>query len=464
MATLQDVVEALKHVADCTGRWTIDDFADYHGSLGLSPQQLDATVTRIRRRHPDLFAPTTGAPVTPPPHPPPAPPAPAAAAPPADGPSDPQRGSAADAMKNAEAALSHVVSAVADFDRHMIEAILHAHQTSDDGQRRLRELEGDIENAVSTLRLDTAVGACELQKYLIGKLREILAVVQDANDDNTSKQALAAAWAALYASQGGAGEPDAPAAPPAEPDTDDEIESYPDVFAADNPGPPEPPRAPAVPAAAPVAPPPMPSLPAPPAGLSPAGGPSGGPPVFGAGPGPQQTPKDRNDTPPAAADEAPPADPIDCPDDATASPEPDPEPEPEPEPAANPTTVTLPNGETVTAASPQLAAAIKAAAEGMPITDAFRQQAISIPPPGTPVAVPIEVSRVIAGDIGMFTDRQALAIGHDKALLDGQIQHITNVTGPSFLGWQHPPALETTAAPTDTEPATPTRPSATVAT
>ena len=90
-------------------------------------------------------------------------------------------------------------------------------------------------------------------------------------------------------------------------------------------------------------------------------------------------------------------------------------------PPAGPTTVTLPNGETVTAASPQLAAAIKAAAGGIPIPDAFRQQGITIPAPGTPVAHPIELSRVTPGDIGMFTDRHALALGHNKAILDGQI-------------------------------------------
>lgn len=50
-------------------------------------------------------------------------------------------------------------------------------------------------------------------------------------------------------------------------------------------------------------------------------------------------------------------------------------------PPQAPTTVTLPNGETVTAASPQLAAAIKAAASGTPIADAFQQQGIAIPLP-----------------------------------------------------------------------------------
>ena len=59
----------------------------------------------------------------------------------------------------------------------------------------------------------------------------------------------------------------------------------------------------------------------------------------------------------------------------------------------------------------------------------------------------------------MFTDRHALALGPDKALLDGQIQHISTVSGPSFLGWDHPPAATATVtAPARPDRPTPTRP------
>jgi hypothetical protein len=119
--------------------------------------------------------------------------------------------------------------------------------------------------------------------------------------------------------------------------------------------------------------------------------------------------------------------------------------------------VTLPDGETVTAASPQLAAAITAAAGGASVADAFHQQGITIPPPGTAVTNPIDPLQVAPGDIGMFTDRHALALGHAKALLDGQIQHIATVSGPSFLGWEHPPAAAATGPATTDTPA-PTRP------
>ena len=125
---------------------------------------------------------------------------------------------------------------------------------------------------------------------------------------------------------------------------------------------------------------------------------------------------------------------------------------------SGPTTVTLPNGETLTAASPQLAAAIEAAAAGTPIAEAFQHEGITIPPPGTAVPDPLDPAQLAPGDIGMFTDRHALALGESRALVNGQIQHISTVTGPSFLGWEHPPVP--VSAPDKTEPPAPTRPAA----
>ena len=113
--------------------------------------------------------------------------------------------------------------------------------------------------------------------------------------------------------------------------------------------------------------------------------------------------------------------------------------EPDAPPADEPTVVKLPNGETVTAPTPQLAAAITAAVGGTPIAEAFRQQGITIPPPGTAVSQPVDPARVLPGDIGILTDRHALALGNGKAVFNNQIQPIASVSGPSFLGWEHPP-------------------------
>jgi hypothetical protein len=465
MATLQDVFDALKHVADCNGRWALDDFADYSGSLGLGPRQLEATLGRIHRRHPELFDPRTGAPVTP-----------APAAPPdrtSGHTGGPQTGQAAEALTNAEAALSRVHSTVAEFDRHMIEAIRHAHSTTEDGQRRLHELEHDIENTAAAMRLDTPMGARDFQRYLIGRLRDIVAVVHEADDDDTSKQALAAAWAALYASQpargrsddpddtDAPGDPAKPGAPAVIPDSD--IDPYVEAPPVDDTAPPDI-GAPAPPAP-PTAPLPMPGFGAPAAGVAPAPGLLGGLPLSGLSSGTEagRAPRYAGDAlvpdEPASGDDRSRQDP----DDGEAC---------SPEPVADetdPCTVTLPNGETVTAATPQLAAVIRSAAEGAPIADAFGRQGITIPAPGTAVADPIDPGRLVPADIGVFTDRHALAVGDGKALLDGQIHDIANVNGPSFLGWQHPPqpataTPPTAAVPAGPEPPTATRPSATVAT
>ena len=103
-------------------------------------------------------------------------------------------------------------------------------------------------------------------------------------------------------------------------------------------------------------------------------------------------------------------------------------------------------------------ASIEAAAAGTPIAEAFQREGITIPPPGTAVPDPVDPAQLAPGDIGMFTDRHALAIGESRALVNGQIQHITTVTGPSFLGWEHPPVPVNT--PAKTAPPTPTRPAA----
>ena len=86
----------------------------------------------------------------------------------------------------------------------------------------------------------------------------------------------------------------------------------------------------------------------------------------------------------------------------------------------------------MTAASPELAAVITAAVAGTPITEAFAQQHITIPPPGSPVTDPVDPHRLVAGDVGILTDRHALALGNGTALLDNRIQPAATVAGPGF--------------------------------
>jgi hypothetical protein len=400
-------------------------------------------------------------------------------------PSDPQRGAAAEAMRDAEVALAQQNSATAHLDLQVVSAILNAHQKTLDGGTALAALQRDVEAAVRTRTdLDTPTGARDFQRFLTGKLREIRAVVAGTGLDDTSKSALMAAWTSLYHASTSDQPNAAGGQQPARSTTastqprgtgepagrDSGADPYLEALLADDPGLfPEDLAAQAPVASAPAAPQ-MPSYPAlggmPGGGMLPTGLPGlgmpGGIPLGGLLPdtGKQRSSEDLEDALLAPEDaptsEQPPAEAPDQTSDTKAA-EPASAPEP---PAAGPTTVTLPTGETVTAASPQLAAAIEAAAGGTPIADAFRQQGITIPPPGTAISDPVDPSRVTAGDIGMFTDRHALALGNSKALLNGQIQHISTVKGPSFLGWEHPPVPSTANVPTKTETPAPTRPAA----
>jgi Domain of unknown function (DUF4226) len=469
MSTYDELLATVRVVRDRTGdpnAW----------QSGLTPTELAAVITptthpdqlatilaKIRQQHPNLFG---AAPADP--HRAPGPPQ-----------GDREHGAAAEAIAGAEAALAHQNSASSQLDLQVISAIMNAHLKTVEGAEALSSLQRETEAAVQTRSdLDTPAGARDFQRFLIGKLRDIRAVVMTASLDDTSKSALMAAWTSLYdasksvPSVAGEGRPASVvpvAAPVRQPDAAD-VGGDPllDSLLADDPGllagdpgsgPAESAPAPALPTA-----PSLPSIPN--IGLGPVPGPGSmagwSPPGGQALPGSQEG----SDADPISSrldDEALDADADDHESDDADKDKDDPgEDVPAGDsPPAGPTTVTLPDGEIVTAASPQLAAAIEAAVGGAPIPDAFHQQGITIPAPGTAVADPVDPVRVEPGDIGIFTDRHALGLGHSKALLDGQIQHIGSVSGPSFLGWEHPPAAATATAPARTDVPTPTRPAAT---
>lgn len=427
-----------------------------------------------------------------------------------------QAGSSVAVIQERQALLARQHDAVAEADRELADVLASAHAAMRESVRRLDAIAAELDRAVpdqdqlavDTLMgarefqtfeieaavrirsdLDTPAGARDFQRFLIGKLKDIREVVATASLDAASKSALMAAWTSLYdASKGDRGDADdrgpasvgsggAPARGAgqqpelptrAEPDCllDSLLLEDPGLLADDLQVPGG--TSAAIPSASST-----PSLPnlggatMPGGGATPALVPGvsapGGLPLSGllrgVGDEPELTDFDErgqevrdpadyehsNEPDERRADDREGAD-----EDAGLG-------KSESPPQA-PTTVTLPNGETVTAASPQLAAAIKAAASGTPIADAFQQQGIAIPLPGTAVANPVDPARISAGDVGVFTDRHALALGPRKALLDGQIQHISAVRGRNFLGWIHPAATAT--APARTEAPTPTRPAA----
>ena len=195
MSTYDELLAVVRSVRDRTGdpnAW----------QTGLTPNEVAAVITpatgseqlvtilkKICRRHPDVF----GAGTTP------------------DGepPSGREQGEAAEAIADAEAGLAHQNSASSQLDLQVIAAILNAHLTTVEGGDALTKLQQETESAVRARSdLDTPAGARDFQRFLIGKLRDIRAVVANANLDDTSKSALMAAWTSLYeASKDESGDP-----------------------------------------------------------------------------------------------------------------------------------------------------------------------------------------------------------------------------------------------------------------
>jgi len=459
MATPDDVLATVEHVKQCTGdpkAWltglTPQDVTDATTVFSASPSRLDGLVSRIRHQHPDLFDAKTGEMIYPAQTGPSTHPQGGAA-------SDHQDGDAADAIRSAEVALAHQSSATAQVDLQVVTAILNAHQNAAASRDALNTLQRDVEVAVATRSdLDTPAGARDFQRYLIGKLKDIRAVVAGASLDDTSSSALMAAWTSLYNSAQppsdavGDQRPPAGAESPAQPVTQSHTAATASDLSPDLDLPQDDDRglpSENMPAQTATAHAPAsadsPAIPAfggaglPSGSTTPGWGMPAGLPSNGAMP----ESDDREHDPPPDEDGHDAADHKDT--DAAAHP-------------AGPTTVTLPNGETLTAASPQLAAAIEAAAGGTPIAEAFQHEGMTIPPPGTAVTDPVDPAQLTPGDIGMFTDRHALALGESRALVNGQIQHISTVSGPGFLGWEHPPVPVSAPAPDRADPPAPTRP------
>lgn len=485
MASYHDLLDAIARVRSATGdpdSWkkglTGDDLATAFNPAS-PPPAIGAVLTKLAAAHPDVFlVDSSAAPSGPPPR--------------------VGEGAAADAIRHAEAALARQNTDAAHVDLQVVTAVLNAHVTHADGMAELTALQHDIEDAVVTRTdLDTQAGAREFLRYLIGKLREIRDIVENASLDATSKASLAAALATLYASSTPDPQDHAPVAtPPKEsgspPETstahqtlNDGISSSP-AFSAhpptpadeyspdllssldpvdplaygmpvtDPPVPPphvapvQPPANPALPPPVAAQPPPMPMPPVPApvwGGGSPSGAPLGAAlPALSPGsaslPAPPPLADPRSVDLPRNGDNSPP----DVTSDPTTATDPPADDTGAPPGVDDATTVDLPDGDTVIAPSPELAAAITAAVGGTPIPDAFRQQGIVLPEPGTAVVAPLDGGRLTPGDIGILADRHALALGNGKALLDKQIQPITSVMGPGFIGWQHPPEPESSTA------------------
>ena len=87
---------------------------------------------------------------------------------------------------------------------------------------------------------------------------------------------------------------------------------------------------------------------------------------------------------------------------------------------ADPHAVELPDGQTVSAPSPEIAAAITAAVAGTPIPEAFRQQGIVLPPPGNPVTAPVDAASWYPAISACSPTGTRWPLGNGKALLDNR--------------------------------------------
>lgn len=447
MADYQDLLDAITRIRQATG----DDGAWMAGlSAGdiaaaanpvSAPAVISGVLAKLRAAHTDVFPPGSVSGLWPQ----------------APGQSE---GAAAEAIRTAETALAQQNSQTAQLDLQVVTAVLNARTNHAEGVAALDRLQSEIEAAVVTRTdLDTPAGARSFQRYLIDKLRDIRSVVETADMDSTSKASLAAALASLYASSAsgdvaqptdrerppGDPPPAAPAPPPAvagrtEPRTPGPLDSGMPVDLGLDPLPPPNDTAAYLPMDYPPTPTGMPPPAAAPIGWG-GGAPGTGMPFGGGLPTLPASSLPGFSTDPAV--DPPQHETKDTPAATNDSPD-----QPLPD---DPNGADMPgsdmSGQIGTAPSPQLAAVIAAAVAGTPIQEAFGAQGITIPEPGSAITSPLDPTQVVAGDIGVLTDRHALALGGGKALLDQQIQPLAAVSGPGFIGWQHPPEPVRTTAP-----------------
>lgn len=117
-----------------------------------------------------------------------------------------QAGRSIDAIGAGQAALARQHAATADADRVLADTLASAHAATVEGIRRLDAIEAEINHAVANqtaIGLDTAMGAREFQKFLIGKQREIQAVVSDVHELSVAKKDLLEKLTAHYTASAG---------------------------------------------------------------------------------------------------------------------------------------------------------------------------------------------------------------------------------------------------------------------
>lgn len=401
-----------------------------------------------------------------------------------------QSGRAAEAVRKLQSELKQRFSTITDAEERLSEILLTARTATASGQDRLDDIQRRIVEAVNNPAMDTSTAAGE--KAYLTFLRSQATAIRDAlaSASLTADQQAGAAQA-LATLYGAADDPapggpsqaaTPPATPPADPGAGTPAPAAPDLVgpepadasAGPDPGWADLPATPADPVdstpAAPL------SQMAPLASMLPGtlGGLGSGSPLDGLGgligsagplaglgsqlaapPAPEA--RDRTDSGPDSPepahhdehDTAANHDTSDKPERSTtdtaqhgADPAAPPQAGPPAPIAAPPSpTVTLPDGSTATARTPQAAQAVRDWLAGNTVDASYRQNGITLPPPGTPVTDPVDPSRLACGDVAMFRDHYEPVLSAVKGYLHGQVVPLATVTSrPDFLGFIDPTA------------------------
>ena len=104
-----------------------------------------------------------------------------------------QAGISADMLRARQAALADRHAGAADADRVLTDVLASVHTATRHSIRRLDAIAEEVERAVleqEAFSPDTPMGARELHTFLVAKLREIRAVVADADELGRAKRAV----------------------------------------------------------------------------------------------------------------------------------------------------------------------------------------------------------------------------------------------------------------------------------
>ena len=394
-------------------------------------------------------------------------------------------GRAADTVKQLDQALAKNRSDLNDADDKLADAILNATTSSETGRAKLRALQDSLISQVKKIgpSLDTPAGQQQLAEFLQGKVSEISDVLKDNGLDSAAHAAVLDGLTERFAALSGT-KPGAKSGEPGGPGGDKSgAGDQPTPGVAQAPGDPgelgglasDPLLASLMPGMGALG-----SLPGMLGGMLPGAGgggfgmPGGGMPLGDLGSGLGSAIRDAR-----SAEETGLKDPPTNPVEQTSSKEGAQTPEAKPAgvqgsegsgekpaagtgqvtPASTPeqtpegqavadTVVKLPSGATAEAGSAALAKAGRAVLDGSPIDDAYRQAAVNLSPRGAPVTAPVSPSKLVFGDIGQFTDHRIMALGDNRAWVNGREIALNELqTGPNFLGWERPVVPAAQSAP-----------------